>query len=165
MFDQLGELAHQLANHAGAQAGKRCSCPRDPGQLPDDPRDVETNASIACHRHEVQEDAANAEASKSKHELIVPPLDAATVANQRATVTPVIDFATGDYGATVEAVARVARLSPHAVALGPGGSRRRAPCNPCSLLGVAKSQASAFYRAIPDCGFGTDTAQKNARET
>jgi hypothetical protein len=40
-------------------------------------------------------------------ELIVQPRDAATVSNQRATVTPVIDFATGDCGPTVEATPHV----------------------------------------------------------
>ena len=40
-------------------------------------------------------------------ELIVQPLYAATVANPRAIVTPVIDFATGNYGPTVEATPHV----------------------------------------------------------
>jgi hypothetical protein len=40
-------------------------------------------------------------------ELIVQPLDAATVSNQRAIVTPVIHFATGHYGPIVEATPHV----------------------------------------------------------
>ena len=40
-------------------------------------------------------------------ELIVQPLDAATVSNQRVIVTPVIDYATGDYGPIVEATPHV----------------------------------------------------------
>ena len=36
-------------------------------KLPQDPRDVETNASIAEHRKQVKENAASAAASKSRH--------------------------------------------------------------------------------------------------
>jgi hypothetical protein len=44
-------------------------------------------------------------------ELMVQPLHAATVSNQRAIVTAVIDFATGDYGPTGEATPHVTAVT------------------------------------------------------
>jgi hypothetical protein len=93
----------QRANHAGTHSGKQRQRRRGRGKLPHDPRDVETNASIAQHRKQVKEDAANAEMSKDRHGPIVEPGDGAMVSKKSAIVTAVIIFDTDQAEISVSA--------------------------------------------------------------